>query len=78
MIACLRRSFAKHRIHNIYHLPSGHLRFMGASQRSVIKSIYIYISAIKKKYYARETKIVTSRENDDDIRTMCVRCTKIT
>lgn len=35
MIACLRRSFAKHRIHNIYHLPSGHLRFMRASQRSV-------------------------------------------
>lgn len=40
---------------------------MGASQRSVIKKIYIYICD-KKKYYARETKIVTSRENDDDIR----------
>lgn len=52
---------------------------MGASQRSVIKKIYIYIYICdKKKYYARETKIVTSRENDDDIRTMCVRCTKIT
>lgn len=51
---------------------------MVASQRSVIKKkIYIYICD-KKKYYARETKIVTSRENDDDIRTMCVRCTKIT